>query len=179
MATKSNHLFKFIYYAVYIGFIGVSIKTAVIIFALIQSLILNPIAAKDMYRGLDLYQLLSVSQAQYFAMASLLIFSYALKAKILHLVIKILEKINFQHPFTKDISDMIAQISYVAFGIGLTNLIAKQYHKWLNTRGVELYSLPDFLSGSSEFLFMAGLVFIIAKIFQKGIELQTEQDLTI
>lgn len=179
MSAKSNQLFKFIYYAVYIGFIGVCIKTGVIIFTLITSLFFNPIAAKNMYQGLDLYELLSTSHFQYISMASLLIFSYALKAQILSLVIKILEVMNIQHPFTKEIADMIAKISYVAFSIGIINLIAKQYYKWLIVRGKELYTLHDFISGSSEFLFMAGLVFIIAQIFQKGIELQNEQELTI
>ncbi len=33
--------------------------------------------------------------------------------------------------------------------------------------------------GSSEFLFMAGIIFIIALIFKRGVEIQSENELTI
>jgi hypothetical protein len=46
-------------------------------------------------------------------------------------------------------------------------------------RGVELRGLHRYLGGTGEFLFLAGIVFVIAQIFKRGIEIQTENELTV
>ncbi|RYY11044.1 MAG: DUF2975 domain-containing protein, partial [Chitinophagaceae bacterium] len=49
------------------------------------------------------------------------------------------------------------------------------YTSWLLKKTGQLYG--SLLSG--EFIFMVGLVYIISKIFKRGVEIQTENDLTI
>ena len=82
---------------------------------------------------------------------------------------------DVRHPFTEAVSEQLSKISYVAVSAGLLAYIAQGHTKWLTKSGMDLSENW----GSGEFLFLAGIIFIIAQIFKRGIELQTENELTI
>ncbi len=46
-------------------------------------------------------------------------------------------------------------------------------------RGYEIDQLDQFWVDSQAFILMAAIVYVIATIFKKGIELQNENDLTV
>ncbi|WP_103924999.1 DUF2975 domain-containing protein [Algoriphagus boritolerans] len=46
-------------------------------------------------------------------------------------------------------------------------------------RGYDVDSVGQFWDDYSAFLMMAAVVFVIAQIFKKGLELQSENDLTV
>ena len=74
----------------------------------------------------------------------------------------------------------IFRLSYAALLIGLFSYYGVKYTEWLVKQGV---SIPDTLyaqfGGSDVWLFMSVVLFIIAQIFNRGIELQSENELTI
>ena len=74
---------------------------------------------------------------------------------------------------------MIIQISYVALEIGIFAILIKAYCKWLTKNGITITNFNDFIGGGAGFLFMAGIVFVIGQIFKRGIEMQSENELTI
>jgi hypothetical protein len=49
----------------------------------------------------------------------------------------------------------------------------------LAQKGFELNNLTSFMTDGKDFIFMAAVVYIIAVIFKRGVELQTENDLTV
>jgi hypothetical protein len=63
----------------------------------------------------------------------------------------------------------------VALAAGLIAWAANGYAVWLGKMaGVIRYHWP-----AAEFLLLAGVVFTIAQVFKRGIELQAENDLTV
>lgn len=164
-------ILKFIFWAL---FIGLLIKSGVILFNFILST-WNPEASKNLYLGLDLFELRHTSFRQFISVGSLLITVVILQASIAYLVIKIAAIGNLKQPFTQEIALLISKISHTALVCGIISIIADQYCHHLIKRGADI----PITWGGKEFLFLAAIIFIIAKVFQKGIELQTENDLTI
>ena len=111
-----------------------------------------------------------------FKLIFLAIISPILKAYLFFLLIKVFSTINLKHPFSSAIRLLLSNISLVALSIGMSSVIAVSYYGWLYKKGMLLYSLPRHISGSSEFLFFAGILFVISLIFKRGIELQSQKD---
>lgn len=82
-------------------------------------------------------------------------------------------------PFDDVIIPILTKISRTALEIGILALIAREFVRSLIKQGTELPSMHDYLGGGIEFLFMAGIIFIIAQVFKRGLEIQTENELTI
>ena len=179
MKTKTKQILATMNFMAWIIFIGLCIKTGAILYSFFVSLVINPVGAKNLYLGLNLSDLYNFNIWHYAAIVSLIIFLSGLKAYIFYLVTKIFLKINFVHPFSTDVSLLISRISYVALGIGILTLAANGYAEWLIKRGVTFPDLQAHLGGGGEFLFFAGVVFFIAQVFKKGIEIQSENELTV
>jgi len=90
-------------------------------------------------------------------------------------LIKVLSKVNLQNPFTTEVARLLERISVVLLGIAIVAFMNNAQAGWLlKTNGVAQYKLAI-----DEFLFMAGLVYIISQVFKRGVEIQTENDLTV
>lgn len=103
----------------------------------------------------------------------------AIKAYLFFLITQIFSSLNLVKPFSEEISKLLAQISYYTFSIGLIGAIAHRYAQSLVKRGFDVDSAGQFWNDYSAFLMMAAVVFVIAQIFKKGLELQSENDLTV
>ena len=83
-------------------------------------------------------------------------------------------------PFNRDLVRFIFNVSYLALGIGLFSWWGVKYTEWFVKQGVEM---PDIqylrLGGADVWLFMGVTLFVIAQIFKRGIEIQTENELTV
>ena len=102
-----------------------------------------------------------------------------LKAVLFYEVIVLVSKIDLSKPFNSFVSRQISQISYYTLSIGLLSFIARQSAKNLLHHGFVTDNLNQFWEDSEAFILMAAIVYIIATIFKKGIELQNENDLTV
>ncbi|WP_025146439.1 DUF2975 domain-containing protein [Pedobacter jeongneungensis] len=174
-----NNIISIMKLLTWIVFIGLCIKTGSLIVSFIVSLTESRIAAKDLYMGLDLSQLLEHSPSQYVTLMLLLIFCWAAKAFLFFIAIKIFLKINLDHPFSDRMATLIINISFVSLVIGILAIVASAYSDELIREGLMLPTLQPYLAGGAEFLFLAGILFIISLVFKKGIQIQTENDLTV
>jgi hypothetical protein len=86
---------------------------------------------------------------------------------------------DLSKPFHSFVARQISQISYYTLSIGLLSYIASQTAKNLSHHGYEIDKLGQFWVDSQAFILMAAVIYIIAIIFKKGIEIQTENDLTV
>ena len=170
---------------VWILFIGLCIQAGTLLYSFWVSLFINPEGSKNLDLGLNLSALYAGSIEHYSIMVLLLICLSGLKAYIFYVVIKIFQKINFVHPFSPEIARLIKLIGYVALGTGVLNLAANSYSEWLIENGFAKYalqqyaSLEKFLGGGAEFILLGGIIFIISQVFNRGIEIQTENELTV
>lgn len=179
MESKSKNLLYIFNLLSWLIFIGICIKTGAILISFIVSLFVNPDGASDLYLGLNLSELYNYSIGHYVSIVSILILLWGLKAYIFYIIIKIFSKINYAHPFSTGVNRLISTISYVALGVGIIAMITNNYSDWVSTKGVALDNLGDYLSGGPEFLFMSIIIFFIAQVFKRGIEIQSENSLTI
>jgi hypothetical protein len=182
MEITTRQILKILYIFSWIIFAGVSILAFGFIFSTIYTLIANPVTLKTFWDGADLSDLYKADRVYFFIIASLMSITSLIKAFMFYLIVKILhdKKLNLLQPFNKEIGSFIFQLSYLAFGIGILSGYALNHTKFLIERGIRIPDLEVMhLGGSDVWLFMAVILFIIAHIFKRGIEIQSENELTI
>jgi hypothetical protein len=172
--TKTQVVLNIMLVLTWIAFIGLLIKTGAMLFSYLMTLI-HPEKAKDMYSGLNLYNLMQFNFWNYSQIVSFMIIQAVLKAYILFLLIKMLSNVKLSNPFTKEVASQLESLSFISLGIWIISIIGKAHSSWLMKRAGVFQT--EFESG--EFLFMAGLVFIISQVFKRGVELQSENELTV
>lgn len=162
----------------WIVFIGLCIQAGTLLFNFVYSAF-RPIAAANLYDGLNLSSLLASDPGHYWAIASLVVGVLLAKAFVFYLVIATLGQLDANRPFSHPIYQRIVQIGYNALVAAALGFIAASYCRQLAKRGLELDTVGQFWDDSKALLLMAAVVFVIARIFQKGLALQTENDLTV
>ncbi len=172
--TRTEVILTTMHVLAWIVFIGLLIKTGALLFTYVFSYF-KPTAAQDLYQGLNLYDLRQSSFYNYSLHFSFIVALSAMKAYIAYLVIQTLSKVNLQNPFTSEVAGRVESISYVLLGSWIVLQISSAHSEWLSKRTGELLSSGD----GGEYLFIAGLVFIISQIFKRGVELQAENELTV
>jgi hypothetical protein len=179
MKATTKQILKVMHIISWIIFIGLCIQTGVILYSFFVSLFINPVAAKNLDSGLNLSNIYRYDKGHYISLVSFFIVLSALKAYTFYFIIKVFLKINLVHPFSTEVSQLITRISYFALGIGLIGMVANPYSEWLVKKGIELPNLQKYLGGTGEFLFLAAVIFVVAQVFKRGIEIQTENELTV
>ncbi|MHA8097864.1 hypothetical protein VR479_01050 [Aquirufa aurantiipilula] len=170
MKTKTATILAIMNVLSWIAFIGISIKCGAIIFTYMLSLF-NQQVAKDLYQGLNLYDLMNDSFLQYSLFVGITVGLLAIKVYVAHLAIKIISKINLTSPFDMALALQLEKISILILTLWLISLFATIYQ--------ELMDLPNMDWNGGEALFLSGLIFLFAQIFKKGAEIQAENDLTV
>ena len=177
--SKTNHyIFTFLHIIAWIIFVGLSIEAGGLIVNFAFS-IYNPEFIGNLYQKLDLSEMYHRSKFVFYAMYSFILSISILKTILFYIVILLLTKLDLKKPFNNFVSKKIMQISYYTLSIGLLSYVAQQTAKNLSEQGYVIDQLNQFWLDSQAFIIMAAIVYIIAIIFQKGIEIQNENDLTV
>ncbi len=177
LKTK-NFVFVFLHIISWLIFIGLSIEAGGLIVNFIFSLY-NPAFVQNLYQKLDLSEMYSRSRLVFFSMYSFILVISILKAVLFYLVVMLLSKIDLTKPFSSFVSRQISLLSYFTFSIGILGYIGQETARNLQHRGYTTDNLNPFWEGNEAFILMAGVIYIIATIFTKGVELQNENDLTV
>lgn len=91
------------------------------------------------------------------------------------LVVKVFGKINLADPFKLSTAKQIERISHFILATWLISVVAKSLKNGL----VDEKIVIQFSTSSGEFLFLAGVIYIIAQIFKRGVEIKSENELTV
>lgn len=172
---KTERILEILHVVAYIILIGLCIETGAKLISFFVSLFVNPAAARNLYMGMNLSEISDFGQKHYILFVSLLISLSALKAWLFFPVIRAMSKINLSNPFSEYIARQISKMGSIALQIGIIAFITNTYAKWLIKNDLHF----DFNESGTDFLFLAGILFVIATIFKRGIELQSENELTI
>lgn len=177
--SKTNDLvFKGLHIIAWIIFVGLCIEAGALIVNFIFSLF-KPEMVKNLYHKLDLTEMHKSSMWAYFGIYSFILTISILKAYLFYIVISLMLKMDLAKPFNTFVSKKILQISYYTLSIGLLGYIATQVTKNLMHHGYDTEQLNTFWADNNAFIFMGAVIYIIATIFKKGVDLQNENDLTI
>jgi Protein of unknown function (DUF2975) len=178
MSKSNNYVFKGLQIVAWIIFVGLSIEAGGLLVNFIVS-IYKPEFVKNLYQKLDLSELYNHSQWVYFGIYSFILFIAVLKAHLFYIVIRLLHKLDLEKPFSHFVSEKISQISYYTLSIGIISYIAREVSRNMQHHGFDIDKLNQFWADSQAFILMAAVVYVIATIFKRGIEIQSENELTV
>lgn len=178
MSKNNDTILKVLHVMSWIVFIGLCIEAGALIVNFTFTLF-NPIASHDIHKGLDLSEIYDKQFPHFIGLMSFVVVLSVLKAYLFYLVVKIFLKLNLVKPFDLEIAKLIEKISYEAVAISIVSFIAHQYTKRLIHNGYEVSDVENYWDDAAAFLMMAAILFVISQVFNKGIELQKEDDLTI
>jgi multisubunit Na+/H+ antiporter MnhE subunit len=178
MAKTNNFVFIILSIVAWVIFVGLCIEAGGLIVNFIVSLY-KPEFVQNLYQKLDLSQMYNHSKWAFFIMYTFILVISILKASLFYIVIRLIHKLDLSKPFNSYVSEQITQISYFTLSIGLLSYIAQQTAKNLLHRGYEIDNLNQFWVDSQAFILMAAIVYVIATIFKKGLEIQNDNDLTV
>jgi len=122
---------------------------------------------------------------------SIAIFSLLLAIAVLHVQVwekvkDTLTQINLENPFSMKTSQQMISVAHLLLSVWIVSFISKNYLQYVNKRMVGAadfvqsfdFSLVSF-DVDGVYLLNAGIVYIIAQVFKRGVELQQENELTI
>ena len=181
--TRTEKILKIINVFAWIIFVGTLVKSGVILISFIISLV-SPEAV--VFKDIDVFGVGTSPGTYFYEIRESRLWNYIfyvisiilwtlIKSYLAYLIIKLLSKINLIHPFSMEIANRIVKISYTLIFIWGLSFVVNFFDKWAALAiGLE----PQF-EVRGEFLFIAGLVYLIGNIFKRGVEIQNENKLTI
>jgi hypothetical protein len=178
MSKKNNFVFKALHIVAWVIFVGLCVEAGGLIVNFILSLY-RPEFVQNLYQKLDLSKMYNLSKWAFFGMYSFILVISILKAYLFYVVIRLLSKLNLSKPFNRFVAVQITKISYYTLSIGLISSIAQQTAKNLQLHGFEIDMLNQFWADSQAYILMAAVIYVIATIFSRGVEIQNENDLTV
>ncbi len=182
MKPGTKLILKILYVLSWIIFVGACIEAGGFIFNGVFTLLYNPVGAKHFWQEVDLSALYYFDHGYFFVETLLMSIVAILKASIFYLIIKMLhdKKLSMSQPFSKEAERFIFKIAYLALMTGLFCIGGVKFAAWFVIQGVKM---PDIqylrLGGGDVWLFMGVVLFVIAQVFKRGIEIQTENELTV
>jgi Protein of unknown function (DUF2975) len=163
-------------------FIGVCIEAGSFLFNMIYTLAVKPAAAEFFYNHLSLLSLYQFGKSHFITVMSLVNIVAALRVIMFFVILKFLynKKLDFSKPFNMEMRRFILIIGYIALGISFFSAWGTNYTDRLVSDGVTMPSIHQLrIAGADVWVFMSVVLFVIAQIFKRGIEIQTENDLTV
>jgi hypothetical protein len=172
--TRTEQVLTVMNILAWVAFIGFAIEGGAVLTSYVVSCI-DSEAAKNIYNGLNLYNLRQFNFWHYTLHISFMILLSALKSYVWYLVIKTLSHLKLENPFKMETAQKLEKISYTLLATWIAGMTSSAHTAWLMKVTNEVHG--NYVSG--EFIFMAGLVFIISQVFKRGVEIQSENELTV
>lgn len=111
-----------------------------------------------------------------FAVFGILMITYLwVFIKLVNNALNVLYKVDFKNPFNHETSNLITKLGFSAFVLGILNIAFNSVISLLYKGNLAV----DFSFESFNFLIMSAILYIVSIIFKKGVELQSDNDLTI
>lgn len=182
MSGKNDSIFTALNVVSWVIFVGLCVQAGGFLFNAFFTLLLNPAGANKFWIEIDLSALYYYNQRFFVIMISLMIIVTVMKTLLFYCIVAVFHgKIfNLSQPFNEAIRRFILNTAFLSLGIGLFSFWGTNFRKELVRLGLKMPEIQDLsLGGADVWLFMSVILFVIAQIFKKGIEIQTENDLTI
>ncbi|MBL7925099.1 MAG: DUF2975 domain-containing protein [Bacteroidia bacterium] len=178
MSKASHFVFNGLYIVAWLIFIGLSMEAGGLLVNFFFSLF-KPEFIPHLYQKLDLTPLYKESRGAFFGIYGFLLSIAMLKACLFYNVIRLMHKMDVSNPFSAFVSKQISSLSYFVLSIGLLGYLGRELAGKLTPNGYATEHLSPFWIDSQAFVLMGAILYVIATIFRKGVELQNENDLTV
>ncbi len=181
MKINSNWTLQLLYILSWILFIGLCVDAGSF-WAYVILTWVNPADVKFIWEKVDLAGLYSYDRGHFFAETLIIGMVAVMRALLFYLIVKLFHdrKLNMTRPFNQDLGRFIFRMSYVCMLVGVFSYWGINYAGWLVRKGVKMPDAPNLqLGGADVWLFMGVTLLVISQIIKKGIEMQTENELTV
>lgn len=162
-------------------FIGLCVETGGILFNTIYALY-KPVVAQYFWNRTDLSALYQADRGRFITLAAFMVIASVMKTLIFYFIVRLFHqrKLNFSRPFQPDVIRLLFNIAILCLGAGVFSAGGSNYIKWIEEEGLRLPDADQLrIGGADVWIFMAVVLFVIGQVFRKGVELQTENDLTV
>jgi hypothetical protein len=179
---SAKQILKVLYILSWVIFLGLCIEAGGFLFNSVFAMYINPQAAHNFWNGIDFSSLYTFDKGHFFVLTLIMFMVATLKALMFYLIVKILhdKKLNLLQPFNKEVGRFIFNMSYLVLVIGVFSHWGAKHSNWYVKQGVTMPTVETLhFSGADVWFFMGVVLFVIAQIFKRGIEIQNENDLTI
>jgi len=178
MSKTNNFVFWALYVVAWLIFVGLSIEAGGLLVNFFFS-VYKPEFIQNLYQKMDLTEIYKDSRLAFYGIYSSILTLSILKAYLFYIVIRLMHKMDLSKPFNTFVARQISLISYYTLSIGLLSYVARQSAKNLTHHGLITDNLDQFWADSQAFILMGAVIYIIATIFKKGVDIQNENDLTV
>lgn len=179
----TQQILKVLQVLAWILFFGLAVEAGAIIVNTCITLFINPAGVENFWEEAGYLSALHKSDPGRFAVLAIVMSIVAvLKSILFYRIIKLFadKKLSISQPFSAELRRFILLGAYLALGIGLFSLCGGNYAAWLTEQGNGIANLQELhLAGADVWLFMAVILFVIAQVVKRGIEIQRENELTI
>ena len=86
-----------------------------------------------------------------------------------------IKKVDLQNPFTQDVSLLISRVAALALHLGILNVVVDMVFTLIYRSMIEI----EVEFGAFNFFIVAAIFYWVASIFRRGVDLQSQSDLTI
>lgn len=172
--TRTQRILEVLRFFSWVVFIGAIVKIGMVLFTYII-LLYDLFPPERLYIGMELSELRNYSFPHYTVVVFLALTIICLEATLAFYVIRVLTRINLKTPFTMTVARSLARISYLLLSIAVIAVVFNANSEWL----MKHQNIPVEKTAFEPFLFSAGLIYIISQIFKRGVELQSENELTV
>ncbi|MFT3980037.1 MAG: DUF2975 domain-containing protein [Ferruginibacter sp.] len=182
MSISTKQILQFLTVIAWIIFIGLCIEAGGTLFNTFFPQVVHPAAAGKFWDGADMTALYRYDKGYFLVQGVIISIVAVLKAIMFYLLIKLLHNkhLTMEQPFRKETTRFIFNVSYLTLLIGLFSIYGKNYSSWLGKKGIVMPALEQMnLGGADVWLFMSVTLFVIGHIFKRGIDIQTENELTV
>lgn len=170
---KTQSILNLMFYLAWFVFIALLIKAGAVLTTFTISFF-NSDAAQNLYFNLDLSMYLNYSSLHYSILVIAKIILFSTQAYVAYLMTKLLQDFNIQNPFSKTVVKLMERICFSILFIWFLTLVNNAHFQVLAHKVGETFNPTD-----DAYLLWSAMVYVLAQVFKRGIEIQTENEMTI
>ncbi len=173
--APSPRLVKTMNFLTWIVYIGLLIKAGTYLFEYLMVIFVPGFNTEELsWHNINFPELYEFSFIHYSVVVFFMIIITGVKAYAVSEVTDLLKEKTLSAPFRPYVAGILMRICYALCAVGIIALLHNLHNNWLRAHNAGLKGWDD-----ADWLYAAGLVYIIASVFKRGIVLQTENDLTV
>lgn len=182
MQITTKQILKVLHVLTWIIFIGLSFQAGAVIVSSILRFIVNPEHQDKLWQEVNLTALYHFNKSHFITLMIAISIVLVLKAILFYLMIRMFydKKLSWSQPFSQQLNRYIFKIAFISFLIGLFARCAVKFSDWLTAEGVAMPAIHlQQIDGADVWIFMSIVLYVLAQIFKRGIEIQSENELTV
>ena len=182
MQITTKQFLTFLLVLAWIIFLGLCVVAGGIVFNTIFWLVKDGNGHLNFWEGADFTSLYHYDKGHFMVQTLLMSIVAILKALMFYFIVRLAynKKVSLSQPFNRNTQLFIFRVSYLTLLIGLFSNGGSNYGKWLAEKGI---AMPDvqqlYFNGADIWLFMSVTLFVIGHLFKRGIDIQSENELTV